>query len=237
VKRRRSYYDRYYDYFQDEDEEETEDDAFRGIAFAVDRILQSKWWSKNIHDDESQRHLITAMRARYIYPHYLDLVGSPGPDDYRTKGKLTTACVGIWTVTGSLTLVTLLLMGCTTCHEVKLNTLSEGGWVAVLRHRVCGNYSGYSVGIYKTGGIPVISGNGEKEPFQAVYRTGIHNENNIPVTVEWVAEGRLVIHHDTRTVIDMSEQKPMVIKAEKVYQNVKIDYDPEPVIWEKPELN
>ena len=88
--RRRGYRDWYYDRFA-EDEEETEDEAFESIASDVDRIWRSKWWSKNIRDDESQWGLITAMQKKYVYPDYLDLVGPPDPDDYRAEGHLTTS--------------------------------------------------------------------------------------------------------------------------------------------------
>lgn len=161
MRRRRSYYDRYYDYFQDEDEEETEDDAFRDIAFAVDRIWQSKWWSKNIRDDESQRQLITAMRARYISPDYLDLVGSPGPDDYRTEGKLTTSRKAELLLIGTFTWQGLTIAkhpsvfgydhdrwsfsisprwdiddkGRYVCHEALPETLTYDGFLTPLRDR------------------------------------------------------------------------------------------------------
>lgn len=73
------------------DEPETEEEAFRGIEDDVDRIWRSKWWSEDIRDDESQRGLIKAMQQKYIYPDYLELVGPPGPDDYRSDGCLTTS--------------------------------------------------------------------------------------------------------------------------------------------------
>jgi hypothetical protein len=123
--------------------------------------------------------------------------------------------------------------GCTTCHEVKVSTSSYEEWNADVRHRVCGSYSGYAVAVYRASEGPPGVGEGEKEPFQAVYKTEDNSEGDeVLVRTEWDEKGHLVIHHNTRTSVDNHKSKPMITKAESEYQDVLIEYDPKPVIWE-----
>jgi hypothetical protein len=127
----------------------------------------------------------------------------------------------------------MALSGCTTCHEVKVSISSYGEWNADVRHRVCGSYSGYAVAIYKESEDPPGHGEGEKEPFQAIYKTGDYLAGHAaPVSAEWEDDSHLLIQHDTRMSID-DVSKPMVTKADAEYQDVMIEYDPKPVIWEK----
>ena len=126
------------------------------------------------------------------------------------------------------------LLGCTTCHEVKVSTSSYGEWNADVRHRVCGSYSGYAVAVYKESEGPPGDGESDKEPFQAVYKTGDYSDGHAaPVSAEWEDDSHLLIQHDTRMSVDDHVSKPMVTKADAEYQDVMIGYDPKPVIWEK----
>jgi len=127
----------------------------------------------------------------------------------------------------------IALTGCTTCNEVKVSTSSNGVWNAEVRHRVCGSYSGYAVAVFRANERSPGYGEGYKEPFQAMYKTGELVESTVPVRIEWNTDGHLLIHHTTRSSIDDSKSKPMVTKADTNCQDVFIDYDPEPVIWSK----
>jgi hypothetical protein len=130
-------------------------------------------------------------------------------------------------------IVVFFLNGCTTCHEVRINSVSDGAWVADLRHRVCGSYSGYSVALYRSNDLPSNGGDGEKEQFQAIYKAENRDVINVPIHVQWGSDNSLIIRHETRMSLDDAKSKPMVIKAEKSYQGVRIEYIPEPVIWDK----
>jgi hypothetical protein len=130
-------------------------------------------------------------------------------------------------------IINLILNGCATCHEVKINSISDGMWVADLRHRVCGSYSGYSVALYRSNDSPASDSDGEKEQFQAIYRARSHDINNTPIHIEWGSDNSLVIRHKTRMSLDDVESKPMIIKADKSYQGISIEYIPKPVIWGK----
>lgn len=132
----------------------------------------------------------------------------------------------------SILYVMFFLGGCTTCNEVKINTLSEGVWVADIRHRVCGRYSGYSVALYRRNESLTKSGDGEKEPFQAIYESESYDVSHVPVHIQWESDNHLIVHHDTRIITDEPESKPMVIKAETSYQDVMIEYIPKPVLWD-----
>lgn len=133
----------------------------------------------------------------------------------------------------SILFVMFLLGGCTTCNEVKINSLSKGVWVADVRHRVCGRYSGYSVALYRYNESLSKSGDGEKEPFQAIYESESYDVSNVPIHIQWESDNHLIIHHDTRMFTDELQSKPMVIKAETSYQDVIIEYIPKPVLWDK----
>jgi len=130
-------------------------------------------------------------------------------------------------------LVNLFLSGCTTCHEKIVSTHAQGNWNADVRHRVCGSYSGYGVAIYMASERPPGNGEGDKEPFQAMYKTEDYKEGPVPVSVKWETDNHLVIYHDTRLSLDDDKSKPMVIKAETAYKDVFIKYDPKPVIWDQ----
>ena len=129
--------------------------------------------------------------------------------------------------------VPVFLTGCTTCQEIKVSTSTQGEWSADVRHRVCDSYSGYAVAVYEISEGPPGNGEGDKEPFQAMYKTEDFIEGLSPITIEWKTDNNLVIHHDTRQSIDDDRSKPMITKADMAYQGVIIEYDPEPVIWEK----
>ena len=133
----------------------------------------------------------------------------------------------------SIFLVMFFLSGCTTCNEVKINSVSEGIWVADVRHRVCGRYSGYSVALHRRNESLTKSGDGDKEPFQAIYDSGNYDVSHVPINIQWESDNHLIIHHDTRMFTDEPESKPMIIKAETSYQDVIIEYVPEPVLWDK----
>jgi hypothetical protein len=130
-------------------------------------------------------------------------------------------------------IISLTQNGCTTCHEVKVNSISDGPWVADLRYRVCGSYSGYSVALYRRNEFPASGGDGEREQFQAIYRTQNPDVNNIPIHLKWASDNHLIIRHDTRMGLHEAESKLMIIKAENTYQGVSIEYIPKPVIWGK----
>lgn len=129
--------------------------------------------------------------------------------------------------------VSLSISGCTTCHEKTVSTRTQGIWNADVRHRICGSYSGYGVVVYKVGEQPPDYGDGDKELFQAVYKTEDYIQGAIPVSVEWRAEDNLVVHHVTRLNVDDDKSKPMIIKAEGSYKDISIKYHPEPIIWDK----
>jgi hypothetical protein len=130
-------------------------------------------------------------------------------------------------------IIIFFLSGCTTCHEVKIDSVSNGKWVADLRHRVCGSYSGYSVALYNSNDLPADSGDGEKEQFQAISKTENYDVNNVPINIQWGSGNSLIIFHETRKSIDDAKSNLMVIKAKKSYQGVRIEYIPEPVLWDK----
>ena len=129
--------------------------------------------------------------------------------------------------------VSVFLSGCTTCQEIKVSTSTQGIWGADVRHRVCDSYSGYAVAVYPISEGPPGNGEGDKESFQAMYKTKDYIEGPSPVRVEWKSDHHLVIHHDARQNVDDDRSKPMITKADTAYQNVLIEYDPEPVIWER----
>ena len=128
-------------------------------------------------------------------------------------------------------IIMFFLNACTTCREVKVNSVSDGEWIADIRYRVCGNYSGYSVALYRSNNLP--ASDGDKEQFQAIYESENRDVDKIPIHVQWGSNNDLIIHHDTRMSPDDDKSRPMVIKAEKSYQGVRIEYIPEPVIWGK----
>lgn len=129
--------------------------------------------------------------------------------------------------------IVIILYGCTTCHEVLVSSASYGAWVADVRHRMCGSYAGYSVALYRINEPPASNGNSDEEPFQAIYRSKTNNLNNLPVHIWWESNKHLIIRHDTRMSLHDSESKPMVVKADKSFQEIAIEYIPEPVLWDK----
>ena len=130
-------------------------------------------------------------------------------------------------------LIIILLEGCTICHENQVKSVSDGAWVADLRYRECGSYSGYAVAVYSREDADLCCNNGEKEQFQSIYTTH-HNENNsIPIHIKWSNDNNLVIYHKTRMSLEDAESQLMIIKAEKSYRSVNIEYIPEPVIWRR----
>jgi hypothetical protein len=132
-----------------------------------------------------------------------------------------------------LILANIILQGCTTCNEVKLSTSRQGIYTAEVRHRVCGTYSGYAVAVYRTNEGPPGYGEGYKEPFQAIYKTELYKERPLPVTIKWKTDGHLVVHHTTRSSLDDNKSNPMITKADASCEDVFIEYDPKPVIWDK----
>ena len=130
------------------------------------------------------------------------------------------------------TLLTLLSAGCTDCEQVVINSDASGIWIADVRHRVCGSYSGYSVAVYGINENPPGAGEGDKEPFQATYKTSDFEKDYLPIETEWINDQHLIVHHDTRMKIEDEKSKPMVIKADTAYEELRIQYDPAPVIWD-----
>jgi hypothetical protein len=130
-------------------------------------------------------------------------------------------------------LVNLILAGCTTCHDKIVSMHTQGIWNADVKHRVCGSYSGYSVAVYKASERPPGYGEGDKEPFQAMYKTEDYKEGPVPIRIKWETDNHLLIHHDTRLSLDDDKSKPMIIKAETSYSDIFIKYDPEPVLWDR----
>jgi len=123
--------------------------------------------------------------------------------------------------------------GCSTCKTKVVNTSNQGEFSAELDYRDCGIYSGYSVAIYSNENGPLRSGEGEKEPFKAVYKSESRLESDaLPITIEWIGVKRLLIRHQTRMGLDDHAHELMVIKAETEYQGVRIEYEPDPVVWE-----
>jgi len=127
------------------------------------------------------------------------------------------------------------LQGCsTTCHQTLIDGRGNGHWNAEVRYRVCGQAAGYSIAIYRTDEEAPGIGEGDKEPFKAVYKYGLVEEKQIsepPVKIEWKGEEHLKIRHNTKKNLEDSESLPMIIRADKVYQDVSLEYDPQPVIW------
>ena len=130
------------------------------------------------------------------------------------------------------TLLTLLSVGCTDCEQVVIDTDSSDIWTADVRHRVCGSYSGYSVVVYRVNENPPGLGDGDKEPFQATYKTSDFEKGGLPIETEWANNQLLIIHHDTRMNMEDRKSKPMVVKADTAYEELRIQYDPAPVIWD-----
>ena len=128
------------------------------------------------------------------------------------------------------------LQGCsTTCHQTLIDGSGQGQWNAELRYRVCGGASGYSVAIYSSDEEAPGMGEGFKEPFKAIYKYNLVDEKHVsepPVKIEWKGGKHLLIRHDTRKNIEDSESIPMIIRADKSYREVAIEYDPDPVFWE-----
>jgi len=128
-------------------------------------------------------------------------------------------------------LLTLMSVGCTNCEQEVINTDASGVWIAEVRHRVCGSFSGYAVAVYRVNENPPGEGDGDKEPFQATYKTSDFEMGDLPIETEWINDQHLIIHHDTRMNVEDRKSKPMVIKADTAYEELRIQYDPEPVIW------
>jgi hypothetical protein len=133
----------------------------------------------------------------------------------------------------SVMLAPVLLQGCSTCNTRVVDVTRQGELTAELNYRVCGMYSGYNVAIYGDKSGPLKSGEGEKEPFKAIYDFKNYSEDHgIPVSIEWVGEKRLLIRHQSKTGLDDPECELMVIKAETEYLDVSIVYEPDPVVWQ-----
>ena len=57
----------------------------------VDRLWSEKrYWRRHINDEESHQLYIDALRSRYKFPDYLEVVGPPAPEHYDENGNLTT---------------------------------------------------------------------------------------------------------------------------------------------------
>lgn len=127
------------------------------------------------------------------------------------------------------------LIGCTTCANKTIDSVRnhDREWTADLEYRVCGYVSGFSVAIYRTNSGPLMSGEGEKEPFKSHIRaTEPYSYKQPPISIKWIGDKGLHIHHNTRMSIEDSGLKLKVTKADTQYQDIEISYDPKPVIWE-----
>ena len=126
-----------------------------------------------------------------------------------------------------------LSQGCSTCVSRIVDSSNQGELTAELAFRKCGTYAGYSVAIYTQETGPIKSGEGVKEPFKAVYRSENSPVSDVlPISIEWIGEKVLLIRQQTRTGLDDHVHDLVVIKAENKYMDVKIEYEPDPVIWE-----
>jgi hypothetical protein len=130
-----------------------------------------------------------------------------------------------------LMLVLAFSQGCSTCNTRVVDVIKQGELSAELDFRVCGMYSGYSVAIYSNKNGSLKSGEGEKEPFKALYKSkGKSEYEALPISIEWVGDKRLLIRHQTKTGID-DVCELMILKAETEYLGVGIEYEPAPVVW------
>lgn len=133
----------------------------------------------------------------------------------------------------AIALLSVFSMGCATCSDRVVESVQQGDWIAEVGHRVCGSHSGLNVSIYHADDGPLRAGEGSKEPFKAVIRSSEpYVFEDLPVKIEWLGEKRLLVRHNTRMGVDDKPTKLMVIKADKSYQDIYLDYMPEPVIWE-----
>jgi hypothetical protein len=129
--------------------------------------------------------------------------------------------------------VLVYIQGCSTCVSRIVESSSQGKYTAELDFRECGTYAGYSIAIYTNESGPVKNGEGEKEPFKAVYRQEYkHQLDAIPISIKWIGEKHLLVNQNTRTDLDDHVNELMVIKADNNYMGVKIEYEPDPVIWD-----
>jgi len=124
-------------------------------------------------------------------------------------------------------------LGCSTCVTRNVDSLSQGELTAELEFRECGTYAGYSVAIYTTETGPIKRGEGEKEPFKAVYRSENRPEFDVlPISIGWIGDKVLLIRQQSRAGLDDHVHELMVIKAENKFMDVRIEYEPVPVLWE-----
>lgn len=132
-----------------------------------------------------------------------------------------------------IALLSVSSIGCATCRDSVVDSVQQGDWMAEVGYRVCGSYSGLNVSVYRVENGPLKAGEGAKEPFKAVIRSSEPYMFDVsPVRIEWIGERRLLVRHSTRNGLDDLPTRLMVIKADRSYKDVYLDYVPEPVIWE-----
>ena len=125
------------------------------------------------------------------------------------------------------------LVACATCNEKLISHSEQGLNSADVRFRYCGYASGYSVAVYATKKGALGTGDGSKEIFKTHYRRVRSPENNLqsnsPISVEWKSDSHLIIYHKSRMTWE-EDHKPIVTKAQTIYQGINIEYIPSPVV-------
>ena len=126
------------------------------------------------------------------------------------------------------------LIGCATFDKtIESVRTNDNEWTADLEYRVRGYASGFSVAIYRTSSGPLRAGEGSKEPFKTHIRASEpYSYKQPPISIKWINDRSLHIHHNTRMSIEDSSLKLKITKADSKYQEITISYDPKPVIWE-----
>ena len=133
----------------------------------------------------------------------------------------------------TVSLLSVLISGCATCKDRIVDSVQQGDYIAAVGFRECGSYSGLNVSIYHVDDGPLKAGEGSKEPFKAVVRSSEPYVFDVcPVSADWLGDKQLLVRHDTRTGMDDSPAKLMVIRADAAYKDISIEYVPVPVIWE-----
>jgi hypothetical protein len=63
-------------------------------TYVVERLINSFWrmprWRSDVRTDAHHRQYIDALRSKFVFPDYLELVGPPKPEHYDDNGHLTT---------------------------------------------------------------------------------------------------------------------------------------------------
>ncbi len=73
---------------REDDEDLTEEQILDDIMRQINYYWSRKRWCLHVRDVESERKYIQAMRAKYVFPDYLSLVGEPSEDDFDERSWL-----------------------------------------------------------------------------------------------------------------------------------------------------